>query len=80
MNQDEALQSMDQAFQSGTATRIALVGLCYMFHRIAFGLQNWLDQLMSLTVSKLNHMTPQDYCIVTVLAISVGYCLLKGKN
>jgi hypothetical protein len=28
----------------------------------------------------VDHLSPQDYCIMMVFAIAIGYCLLKGQN
>ena len=42
-------------------------------------IQNWFYQVKSILVHKANHLGPQDVCIIMVFAISIGYCMLKGK-
>ena len=42
--------------------------------------QSWLRQIQYLIEHKFNTMTPQDYCIMLVLCISIGFVLLRGKN
>jgi hypothetical protein len=51
-----------------------------MLLSISSGFQLWLSQIQRIMVHKMNHITPQDYCIGLVLAIAIGYCLLKGQN
>ena len=41
--------------------------------------QQWFYQVKSILIHKANHLTPQDVCIIMVFAISIGYCMLKGK-
>ncbi|GEM_PF-1056859 len=52
----------------------------FMLLNIISGLQHWANQVQQIVFNKMHHLSPQDYCIMLVLAISVGYCLLKGQN
>ena len=40
----------------------------------------WLRQIEYLVQHKFDTMTPQDYCIMLVLCISIGFVLLRGKS
>ncbi len=51
-----------------------------MFLSIMSGLSQWAGQVENIFVGKVHHLTPQDYCIIIVFGISIGYCLLKGRN
>ena len=51
-----------------------------MFLSIMSGLSQWAGQVQNILLNKMNHLTPQDYCIMLVFGISIGYCLLKGQN
>lgn len=51
-----------------------------MFLSIISGLHHWAGQVLHILNQKLTHLAPQDFCIIVVLGISVGYCLLKGRS
>ncbi len=51
-----------------------------MFLSIVSGLQHWAMQIQRILNYKLDHLSPQDYSIMLVFAIAIGYCLLKGPN
>jgi len=51
-----------------------------MLLSIVSGLQHWANQVQNIVFNKMHHLSPQDYCVMLVLAISIGYCLLKGQN
>ncbi len=42
--------------------------------------ENWLYQIQSLTIHKYHTMSPQDYCVMLVLCVSVGYVLLRSNR
>jgi len=42
--------------------------------------QMWLRQIERLVEHRFNTMSPQDYCIMLVFCISIGFVLLRGKN
>jgi hypothetical protein len=51
-----------------------------MFLSIVSGLQQWAMQIQRILTHKMDHLSPQDYCIMLVFGIAIGYCLLKGQN
>ncbi len=51
-----------------------------MLSTLFSGLQQWASQVQQIMVNRMNHLSPQDYCVMLVLGISIGYCLLKGQN
>ena len=51
-----------------------------MLLSIMSGLSQWASQIQNILAQKLDNLTPQDYCIMLVFGISIGYCLLKGQN
>ncbi|MFO0975665.1 MAG: hypothetical protein U0996_04665 [Planctomycetaceae bacterium] len=40
----------------------------------------WIFQVQHIVSNRLNHMTPNDYTIMLVLTICIGYVLLKGRS
>jgi len=42
--------------------------------------QMWFRQIERLVEHKFNTMSPQDYCILLVFCISIGFVLLCGKS
>lgn len=42
--------------------------------------QVWTREFQHLIEQKFNTMSPQDYCIMLVFCISIGFVLLRGKN
>ena len=63
---------------------LSFLGLFYgrrvMFLSIVSGLQHWAMQIQRILIHKMDHLSPQDYCVMLVFAIAIGYCLLKGQN
>ena len=51
-----------------------------MFLSIVSGLQQWAMQIQKILIHKMDHLSPQDYCIMLVLCISIGFVLLRGKS
>ena len=51
-----------------------------MFLSIISGLQHWFGQIQSLVRFRFNHLSPNDYTVMLVLCICIGYCLLRGRN
>lgn len=44
------------------------------------GFQHWLHQIQHLVVHRFNTMSPQDYCIMLVFCIAIGFTLLRSGN
>ncbi len=42
--------------------------------------ETWLYQIQSLTIHKYHTMSPQDYCVMLVLCVAVGYVLLRSNR
>lgn len=42
--------------------------------------EHWVSQVKSILLFKLNHLTPNDYTVMLVLCICIGYCLLRNRN
>lgn len=40
----------------------------------------WIFQVQNIVSNRLNHMTPNDYTIMLILTICIGYVLLKGRS
>jgi hypothetical protein len=51
-----------------------------MLLSILSDLQHWASQVRNIVFNKMHDLSRQDYCVMLVLAISIGYCLLKGQN
>ena len=51
-----------------------------MFLSILSDLQLWISQLQNILFSKMHNVSPQDYCIMLVFVVCIGYCLLKGRS
>ena len=51
-----------------------------MFLSIISGFQHWFSQVTGLLQFKFNHLSPQDYSVMLVLCICIGYCLLRNRN
>ncbi len=51
-----------------------------MFLSILNSLDSWFYQTKSLIVHRFNHMSPQDYSVMLVISIAVGFVLLRGKR
>lgn len=51
-----------------------------MILSIISGFQHWCGQIESIITFRMNHMSPQDYCVMLVLCISIGYVLLRGRS
>jgi hypothetical protein len=51
-----------------------------MFLTVVSGLQNWVLQLQRLLVHRFDHLSPQEYCIMLVFVIAIGYTLLQGRR
>lgn len=42
--------------------------------------QSWFVQIQRIFSHKITHMNPVDYCVIAVLVISIGFCLLRSQN
>ena len=51
-----------------------------MFVNIFSGIYDWIGQLKSLLFYRYSHLTPDDYTIMLVACICIGYLLLRGRN
>ena len=51
-----------------------------MLLSIAGGFSRWLSQLQNLLISRFDHLSPTEYCIMLVACISVGCLLLRGRS
>jgi hypothetical protein len=67
-----ALTSVDQ--------REVVEARCLEITAMVNAFQSWLRQIQHLIEHKFNTMSPQDYCIMLVLCISIGFVLLRGKS
>jgi hypothetical protein len=67
-----ALTSIDQ--------RDIVEARCLGITAMVNAFQTWLRQIQYLIEHKFNTMSPEDYCIMLVLCISIGFVLLRGKS
>lgn len=51
-----------------------------MLLNIVSDVELWISQLQNILFSRMHHMSPQDYCIMLVFVICIGYCLLRGRS
>ncbi len=51
-----------------------------MFLSIIDGFSNWVAQLQRVLISRFDHLTPNEYCMMLLFCISVGWMLLRGRN
>jgi hypothetical protein len=42
--------------------------------------QLWMRQVLLFLVDRFHHLSPQEYCVIAAVSISVCYMLLKGKS
>jgi hypothetical protein len=55
-------------------------GLPPMLLSVMSDFSRWIFQVQHIVSNRLNHMTPNDYTIMLVLTICIGYVLLKGRS
>jgi hypothetical protein len=42
--------------------------------------QLWIRQVMLFLVDRFHHLSPQEYCVIAAVSISLGFVCLKGKS